>query len=166
MESCGNLDGKPELHKHVLHLAQQAAALRLVFDRVHSFQLFQQLTLPFAQLGGSLHSNLDEQIPFATPIEYRHAFVPDAKRGSRLRAFGNFQLVFSLQRRNHNLDAEGSLREALLARLERYIVADDVAVEDATETYALLHYIGAEPPVVAGIGQRAVARREIRCITS
>src|SRR5205807_2368267 len=31
------------------------------------------------------------------------------------------------------VDAEGSLREALLARLERYIVADDVAIEDATE---------------------------------
>jgi hypothetical protein len=45
------------------------------------------------------------------PIEYRHAFVPDTKRGSRLRAFGNFQLVFSLQRRNHNLRAQGSLRK-------------------------------------------------------
>jgi folate-binding protein YgfZ len=56
------------------------------------------------------------------------------------------------------VDAEGSLREALLARLERYIVADDVMIEDATESHALLHYVGGEPPV-AGIGPVATARR-------
>ncbi|MEP6668969.1 MAG: glycine cleavage T C-terminal barrel domain-containing protein [Chthoniobacter sp.] len=57
------------------------------------------------------------------------------------------------------VDAEGSVREALLARLERYIVADDVAIEDATETQALLHYISAEPPPFSSLGQIAAARR-------
>src|ERR1700744_3443390 len=40
------------------------------------------------------------------------------------------------------IDAESSLREALLARLERYIVADDVAITDATDTQKLWHWIG------------------------
>ena len=57
------------------------------------------------------------------------------------------------------VDAEGSVREALLARLERYIVADDVAIEDVTETQALLHYICAEPPPFSSIGQISAARR-------
>jgi tRNA-modifying protein YgfZ len=37
------------------------------------------------------------------------------------------------------LDAEPALRESLAARLERYIIADDVALEDVTEPEALLH---------------------------
>ncbi|MEI9897091.1 MAG: hypothetical protein WDN28_25325 [Chthoniobacter sp.] len=57
------------------------------------------------------------------------------------------------------VDAEGSLREALLARLERYIVADDVAIEDVTETHALLHYFGSEAAPTTGVGKIASARR-------
>jgi folate-binding protein YgfZ len=40
------------------------------------------------------------------------------------------------------LDTESGLREALAARLERYIVADDVTLADVTETGALWHYFG------------------------
>jgi folate-binding protein YgfZ len=40
------------------------------------------------------------------------------------------------------LDAESGLREALAARLERYIVADDVELGDVTETGVLWHYFG------------------------
>ena len=57
------------------------------------------------------------------------------------------------------VDAEGSVREALLARLERYIVADDVTIADATGTHALLHYISSEPPPFSSVGQLAAARR-------
>lgn len=57
------------------------------------------------------------------------------------------------------VDAEGSLREPLLARLERYIVADDVEIRDATEEYALLHYVGTEPPPAATAGRIVAARR-------
>jgi folate-binding protein YgfZ len=57
------------------------------------------------------------------------------------------------------IDAEGSLREALLARLERYIVADEVTIEDATDRFALLHYLAADPPPFADLGQLASARR-------
>ncbi len=39
------------------------------------------------------------------------------------------------------IDAESGLREALAARLERYIIADDVTLEDVTDTFSLLHLI-------------------------
>ena len=40
------------------------------------------------------------------------------------------------------LDADPTLRESLVARLERYIIADDVTVEDVTDELALLHLPG------------------------
>ena len=57
------------------------------------------------------------------------------------------------------VDAESSLRETLLARLERYIVADDVEIRDTSEDYALLHYVGTEPPPAAVAGRIVPARR-------
>jgi folate-binding protein YgfZ len=48
------------------------------------------------------------------------------------------------------LDAPGELREQLLARLERYIVADDVGIEDVSGTAELFHFPGSEMPEVAG----------------
>lgn len=44
------------------------------------------------------------------------------------------------------IDAEPELRQELAARLEKYIIADEVALEDVTERYALFHWLGAEPP--------------------
>jgi folate-binding protein YgfZ len=43
------------------------------------------------------------------------------------------------------LDAEPELGEPLLARLERYIIADEVTLEEVTAAFALLHYFR-EPP--------------------
>ena len=41
------------------------------------------------------------------------------------------------------LDAEECLREALGARLERYLVADDAEITDVTDDWALWHFFGA-----------------------
>jgi len=57
------------------------------------------------------------------------------------------------------VDAEPGLRESLLVRLERYIVADDVTIEDATDGQTLLHYIGPATPPASGIRQMAASRR-------
>jgi folate-binding protein YgfZ len=47
------------------------------------------------------------------------------------------------------IDTEGSLRESMAARLERYIVADDVVLADVTGEFQLLHFYGvAEQPLV------------------
>ncbi len=42
------------------------------------------------------------------------------------------------------LDAEAVLREALAARLEKYIIADDVTLEDVTEGFGLFHLVDDE----------------------
>src|ERR1700684_3860105 len=42
-----------------------------------------------------------------------------------------------------SLDAEAVLRESLTARLEKYIIADDVTLEDVTEAFGLFHLVDA-----------------------
>jgi folate-binding protein YgfZ len=46
------------------------------------------------------------------------------------------------------IDADEELRERLAARLERYVIADDVVIEDVTDEFALFHVIAeAEPRI-------------------
>ena len=40
------------------------------------------------------------------------------------------------------IDAEAETREQLVTRLERYVIADNVRIEDVTEEFALLHLLG------------------------
>lgn len=44
------------------------------------------------------------------------------------------------------IDAESELREMLRERLERYVIADDVQVEDVTDKFSLFHVVTAEAP--------------------
>jgi tRNA-modifying protein YgfZ len=43
-------------------------------------------------------------------------------------------------------DAEAELREALKARLERYVIADDVQIEDVTGHFSLFHMMSEQSP--------------------
>jgi tRNA-modifying protein YgfZ len=52
------------------------------------------------------------------------------------------------------LDTESILREALVARLEKYIIADDVTLEDISEDFGLFHLIDPNSP---SAGPRALA---------
>ena len=56
------------------------------------------------------------------------------------------------------IDAEPELREALRARLERYVIADDVEIEDITDAFSLFHVLTEEPPS-GGSGRIVSARR-------
>src|SRR5581483_4385517 len=60
------------------------------------------------------------------------------------------------------LDAEASLRETLAARLERYIISDDVTIADATDDMCLFHIaIGAAkllPPEITDVRQISAIR--------
>jgi tRNA-modifying protein YgfZ len=47
----------------------------------------------------------------------------------------------------HYLDADSALRESLAARLEKYIIADDVVLEDVTEEFGLFHLTDAGSPL-------------------
>src|SRR4029450_4078193 len=44
------------------------------------------------------------------------------------------------------IDAEPELRETLRARLERYVIADDVQIEDVTDEFSLFHVLAAPSP--------------------
>ena len=55
-------------------------------------------------------------------------------------------------------DADPELREGLLARLERYVIADDVQIEDVTDRLSLFHVLAPTGPA-AGDGWRLVSAR-------
>ena len=55
------------------------------------------------------------------------------------------------------IDAEPELRETLRARLERYVIADDVQIDDVTDEFSLFHVLTEEPPALAS--ERIVSAR-------
>ena len=57
------------------------------------------------------------------------------------------------------LDADSELREELSARLDRYIIADDVQLEDVTDRFSIFHVTGEVPAAGAGPGRRVLANR-------
>ena len=77
----------------------------------HAVQFLQKLTLPFGELGRRLYTNFDEQVALAPAIQHRYAFILDTETGSRLRALGNFQRVFALERRDFDFSSQSGLRE-------------------------------------------------------
>ena len=58
---------------------------------------------------------------------------------------------------SHYIDADAVLRESLAARLEKYIIADDVVIEDVTEEFGLFHLIDSKP-ACAGWGASKFSR--------
>jgi len=48
------------------------------------------------------------------------------------------------------IDADQELREQLRFRLERYVIADDVVLEDVTDQFALFHVLADSEPKTAG----------------
>jgi folate-binding protein YgfZ len=59
------------------------------------------------------------------------------------------------------LDGDSELREELPARLERYIIADDVQVEDVTDQFSILHFLDERPAVATS--SRTVASERFGC---
>ena len=57
------------------------------------------------------------------------------------------------------LDADPELREELPARLDRYIIADDVLIEDVTERFSIFHVLGENLPPVPLSKRRVKASR-------
>src|SRR5881397_2071505 len=56
------------------------------------------------------------------------------------------------------VDAEQELCETLRARLERYVIADDVQIEDVTDQFSLFHVLAEESPAPE-FGRIVSARR-------
>jgi tRNA-modifying protein YgfZ len=59
---------------------------------------------------------------------------------------------------NFLIDAEPELGDALRTRLERYVIADDVQIEEVTDEFSLFHVFAVEPPAMRS-GRIVSARR-------
>jgi folate-binding protein YgfZ len=61
----------------------------------------------------------------------------------------NANVFISAEADSFVLDADPEVREELPARIERYIIADDVQIEDVTARFAIFHVIGGVKPVLS-----------------
>ena len=56
-------------------------------------------------------------------------------------------VFISVAGESFSVDAHPALRETLKARLERYVIADDVQIEDVTDQFSLFHVLSQQPPM-------------------
>jgi folate-binding protein YgfZ len=93
--------------------------------------------------------------------DLRKATATSAIQASILNAKGKLSAHVFVSMDNDGaflLDADRELREELPARLERYIIADDVQVEDVTDQFSILHFLG-EMPAVATLSRTVASER-------
>src|ERR1043165_9877781 len=96
--------------KNVPNFINQPLALQIL---VLDFrELFEQTFLFARQRGRSNDGHRDEQVATPAATQNRHAFSSEPKHGARLRAHRDFQLLFFVERLNHNLGAQRGLRES------------------------------------------------------
>ena len=88
-----------------------------------------------------LNGQISNDARKATETEAIHACVLSAKGKV------NADIFVTAAGDSFLLDTEREMREALAVRLERYIIADDVQIEDVTEQFALFHVTRAASPV-------------------
>ena len=79
--------------------------------------------------------------------DLRKATADLAIQASVLSAKGkmNANVFVSTEADSFVLDGDPEVREQLPARIERYIIADDVEIEDVTDRFGILHVTGALP---------------------
>ena len=85
-----------------------------------------------------LNGQVTQDIRRATAEKAVYACVTDVKG----RISGDIFVRVAADGKGLLLDAEEGLREVLLLRLDRYIVADDVEIQDVTDDWDLVHYFG------------------------
>jgi folate-binding protein YgfZ len=80
--------------------------------------------------------------------DLRKATGDSAIQAAILNAKGKLNAVVFISAREDAfmIDADPEVREELPARIERYIIADDVQTEDITDSFALFHLTGDAPP--------------------
>lgn len=83
--------------------------------------------------------------------DLRKATADFAIQASVLSAKGklNANVFISVEADSFVLDADPEVREELPARIERYIIADDVQIEDVTARFAMFHVTGEIKPVLS-----------------
>jgi folate-binding protein YgfZ len=98
-----------------------------------------------------LNGQLSNDLRKASESSAIHACVLNAKGKV------NADVFVSADGESFLLDSDAGVRDTLPARLERYIIADDVQVEDVSEQFALLHVTGTSG--IASEFRRVRARR-------
>lgn len=100
-----------------------------------------------------LNGQISNDLRKATETNAIHACVLSAK--GRIDA----EVFIAVDGEAFVVDTDPGVGEALAARLERYIIADDVQIENVTESFALLHVIGAAAPALPANSRRRQASR-------
>jgi folate-binding protein YgfZ len=83
-----------------------------------------------------LNGQISNDLRKASPTTAIHACVLNAK--GRI----NADVFLAPDGDSFLIDSDPEMRELLAARLERYVIADDVQIEDVTEQFALFHVLG------------------------
>lgn len=83
-----------------------------------------------------LNGQVTNDVGKATPSSAIPACILSAK--GRM----NGHLFVSAEPEGFLLDADPDLRETLQARLERYVIADDVQIEDLSDRFSIFHVLG------------------------
>jgi folate-binding protein YgfZ len=100
-----------------------------------------------------LQGQLTNDIRKATKTRTIEAFVLNAK--GKL----NAHLFIAGEGGAFLIDAASELRDSLLPRLERYIIADDVKIEDVSDRFAIFHLLGQTAPNFPGEFEVRLANR-------
>jgi folate-binding protein YgfZ len=96
--------------------------------------------------------------------DLRKATADFAIQASVLSAKGkmNANVFISAEADSFVLDADPEVREELPARIERYVIADDVQIEDVTDRFGILHVTGERAPV-SSLSSRVVRADRFGC---
>ncbi|HEY2138573.1 MAG TPA: glycine cleavage T C-terminal barrel domain-containing protein [Chthoniobacterales bacterium] len=92
--------------------------------------------------------------------DLRKATAASTIQGSILSAKGklNAHVFISIESESSFLlDADRELTDQVSARLERYIIADDVEIDNVTDLFSIYHFLGEPPPAAAAVSGRVVA---------
>jgi tRNA-modifying protein YgfZ len=92
--------------------------------------------------------------------DLRKASETSAIEGCVLNAKGktDAHIFVSASGESFLVDAAADLRETLKVRLERYVIADDVQIEDVTDQFSLFHVLSQQPPALES-GRTVSVRR-------
>ena len=100
-----------------------------------------------------LNGQVSNDIRLAAETTSVHACVLTSK--GRVDA----DVFISSETNSLHVDADAALHETLQQRFERYLIADDVLIEDVTNGFAIFHLIGNAPPMLPNESKWIVAER-------
>lgn len=124
-------------------------------ERDAFFDLSSRLKLRFTGSDSSrfLNGQISNDLRKATPSFAIQAAVLSAKGKM------NGSVFVSMEAGSFVLDADSEVRDELPTRMERYIIADDVQVEDITDAFALFHVTGEDRPATSHLTRAVQANR-------